>query len=101
MNDEFFGEPSNEVCGYPLTKYLITPAYSVVRGDLMPIFIDNEEKFIEIAKRAIECRVKRLEKRGIAKIKARTKRYLYTYIIELSKLDDFLKKLPCKAIKEV
>jgi len=67
----------------------------------MPIFISDEEKFMEIAKRAIECRVKRLEKKGIAKVKARTKRYLYTYIVELSKLEEFLKKLPCKNIKEV
>ena len=66
----------------------------------MPIFIDNEEKFMEIAKRAIECRVKKLEKKGIAKIKARTKRYLYTYIVKLSELEDFLKRLPCKSVKE-
>ncbi len=67
----------------------------------MPIFVNDEAKFMEIAKRAIECRVKRIEKKGIAKIKARTKRYLYTYIVKLEELDEFLKKLPCKTIKEV
>ncbi len=59
----------------------------------MPIFINDESKFLEIAKRALECRVKKNEKEGIAKIKARTKRYLYTYIISLDKLEQFLEKL--------
>lgn len=59
----------------------------------MPIFINSEDKFLEVAKRALECRVKRIEKKGIAKVKARTKRYLYTYIITLDKLDDLLNKL--------
>jgi len=69
----------------------------------MPIFVSDEAKFLEIAKRAIECRVKRVEKEGKAKIKARTKRYLYTYIVPLDKLEETLAKVRevCKNIVEV
>uniref|UniRef100_A0A7C5XLM3 5'-nucleotidase n=1 Tax=Ignisphaera aggregans TaxID=334771 RepID=A0A7C5XLM3_9CREN len=69
----------------------------------MPIFINNEEKFLEVAKKALECRVKRVEKKGIAKVKARTKRYLYTYIIALDKLEELLSRLKniCNNIKEI
>ncbi len=67
----------------------------------MPIFISDEAKFLEIARRATECRIKKIEKKGIAKIKARTKRYLYTYIVPLQQLDEFLKKLQCPKIVEV
>ncbi|MEM0153897.1 MAG: 5'-nucleotidase [Ignisphaera sp.] len=59
----------------------------------MPIFINSEDRFLEVVKRALECRVKRIEKKGIAKVKARTKKYLYTYITTLDKLDDLLNKL--------
>ncbi|MCS7111614.1 MAG: 5'-nucleotidase [Ignisphaera sp.] len=59
----------------------------------MPIFISSEDEFFEAAKRAVECRVKRIEKKGIAKVKARTKRYLYTYVVALDKLDGLLNKL--------
>jgi large subunit ribosomal protein L38e len=69
----------------------------------MPIFIASEQEFIEVAKRAIECRVKKLEKKGIAKVKARTKRYLYTYKVQLQELNALLEKLKgvCKNIVEV
>ncbi|MCI4438189.1 MAG: 5'-nucleotidase [Ignisphaera sp.] len=69
----------------------------------MPIFVASEQEFIEVAKRAIECRVKKLEKKGIAKVKARTKRYLYTYKVPLQELNALLEKLKgvCKNIVEV
>ncbi len=69
----------------------------------MPIFVSDESKFLEVAKRALECRVKRVEKEGKAKIKARTKRYLYTYVVPLEKLDEVLAKVRevCKNIVEV
>ncbi|RLG78140.1 MAG: 5'-nucleotidase [Thermoprotei archaeon] len=67
----------------------------------MPVFMTNEEEFIKITERARECRVKRIEKEGIAKVKARTKRYLYTIKIPLEKLEEFLKKLKCPQIVEV
>ena len=69
----------------------------------MPIEIDpkKRELFIEISARATECRVVKDEKRGIAKVKARTKRYLYTIKIPLNELNDFLKQLKCKKIVEI
>jgi len=67
----------------------------------MPIFIANEEEFVKITERAKECRVKKLEKEGVAKVKARTKRYLYTIKIPLEKLEEFLKRLKCPEIVEV
>ncbi|NPA96425.1 MAG: 5'-nucleotidase [Crenarchaeota archaeon] len=69
----------------------------------MPIFVSDEQKFLEIARRATECRIKRLEKEGKAKIKARTKRYLYTYIVPLERLDEVLAKVRevCKNVVEL
>jgi len=69
----------------------------------MPIFVSTEQEFLEIAKRAIECRVKKLEKKNIVKVKARTKRYLYTYKVSLQELNSLLEKLKtvCKNIVEV
>ncbi len=69
----------------------------------MPIEIDPKKRdlFIEISARAIECRVVKDEKKGIAKVKARTKRYLYTIKIPLNELNDFLKQLKCKKIVEI
>jgi len=69
----------------------------------MPIFVQDKGKFLEVAKRARECRVKKLEKKGIAKIKARTKRYLYTMVVQLDKLDEVLAEIRqvCKNIVEL
>ncbi len=67
----------------------------------MPVEVFDREKFKQIAKTAEECRVKKIEKEGIAKIKARTKRYLYTIKIKIDELDAFLKELECKNIVEV
>lgn len=67
----------------------------------MPKEVTDPEEFIKISERAKECRVVRLEKEGIAKVKARTSRYLYTIKIPLNNLDDFLKKLKCQNIKFV
>lgn len=75
----------------------------MVAGKAMPVFVPDENRFIDIAKNSIECRVKRLEKKGIVKLKARTKRYLYTYIASLDKAETLIGKLKsvCKSIKEV
>ncbi|MEM4903989.1 MAG: 5'-nucleotidase, partial [Desulfurococcaceae archaeon] len=53
----------------------------------MPKEITNPEEFIAITERATECRVIKLEKEGVAKVKARTSRYLYTIKIPLNELD--------------
>ena len=70
----------------------------------MPKEVRTEEEFLEAAKRAKECRVKRsyiyvktengVEKKPILKVKARTSRYLYTLKFEdYDKGLEFAKKL--------
>jgi large subunit ribosomal protein L38e len=65
----------------------------------MPKEVKDPEEFIRISERAIECRVVKLEDEGVAKVKARTKRYLYTIKIPLSQLEEFIKKLKCQNIR--
>lgn len=67
----------------------------------MPIEVRDREEFIEISARASEIRVVRNEKEGIAKVKARTRKYLYTIKVPLNELSDFLKKLKCNKIVEI
>ncbi len=67
----------------------------------MPIEVYDKEEFIKITERAEECRVVVNEKRNIAKVKARTKRYLYTIKVKPEELDDFLKQLKCGKIYEI
>jgi len=66
---------------------------------IMPKEVTSREEFIKITERAVECRVVKLEKEGVAKVKARTPRYLYTIKIPLNELDEFLKQLKCQNIK--
>jgi large subunit ribosomal protein L38e len=67
----------------------------------MPIEIKDRGEAIKISERAKECKVKRLEKEGVAKVKIRTKRYLYTIKVPLDEVNDFLKELKCPEIKEI
>ena len=67
----------------------------------MPIEIDDKDRFIEISDRAIECRIVKNEEEKIGKVKARTRRYLYTIKVDLDELVEFLKKLKCKKIIEI
>ncbi|MCE4624638.1 MAG: 60S ribosomal protein L38 [Desulfurococcales archaeon] len=64
----------------------------------MPVEVKDLEKFREIAGRAVECRVKKVRNKDIVKIKARTKRYLYTIKVEASKAEEIINSLPCKKI---
>ncbi len=77
----------------------------------MPREVKNPDEFIEVAKRAIECRVKlgyrRVEtpegrrKRQVLKVKARTPSYLYTIVFEdIDKGVEFAKKVKevCKEL---
>ena len=64
----------------------------------MPVEIKDKEAFKEIVKRAIECRVKKDKKTGLVKVKARTKRYLYTIKIPEEELDKFLEEIKCPKI---
>ncbi len=67
----------------------------------MPVEVKELEMFLDIAKRAKECRVKRVRKSDIVKIKARTRRYLYTFKTTKDKLDEVLSKLECPKIIDV
>ncbi|MEM2021751.1 MAG: 5'-nucleotidase [Zestosphaera sp.] len=67
----------------------------------MPVEVYDKSKFIEISSRAELCRVVRREKEGIAKVKARTKKYLYTIKIPINELEEFIKQLKCKELVEI
>ena len=67
----------------------------------MPVEVKELETFLDIAKRAKECRVKRVRKSDVVKIKARTRRYLYTFKTTKDKLDEILSKLECSKIIDV
>jgi large subunit ribosomal protein L38e len=63
--------------------------------------VTSLEKFVEITSRAVECRVKRYKKTKLVKVKARTKRYLYTFKTTEDKLDEVLSKVKCPKIIDV
>ncbi|MEL9929332.1 MAG: hypothetical protein QXJ51_00400 [Sulfolobales archaeon] len=69
----------------------------------MPIEVKDLNKFIEIASRAIECRVVRGGEKRSSKIKARTRRYLYTYVVKEEDLEGLISKLKevCKNLVEI
>ncbi len=66
----------------------------------MPVEVTSLEKFVEITERALECRVKKA-KGGVVKVKARTKRTLYTYKTTEDKLQEVLGKVKCKKIVNI
>ncbi len=65
----------------------------MVGVDIVPVEVYSKEDFLKIVERALEIRVKKDEKKGIAKVKARTKKYLYTIKVDLNELDDLLKSI--------
>lgn len=67
----------------------------------MPVFVKDLEEFKKYAEKARECRVVRDQRKGVGKIKARTKRYLYTLVLPLDKLDEALKGIRCSNIVEI
>ncbi len=68
----------------------------------MPVELKTVEELVEVSKRAVECRVKEVtrgpEKGKIVKVKARTRRVLYTLKVPKEKLDEVLSKLKCGRI---
>ncbi|MCE4600210.1 MAG: 60S ribosomal protein L38 [Desulfurococcales archaeon] len=64
----------------------------------MPVEIKDWKEFVEISGRAIECRVKQARKGDVAKIKARTRRVLYTIKVDKSRVEELVKELKCKKI---
>lgn len=67
-------------------------------GGAMPREIHSVDDFLKLSTNAIECRVKRLK--DTAKLKLRTKKYLYTCKVSLAETDDIIKRLKCP-IKEI
>ena len=63
----------------------------------MPKEVKSVDEFLEIAKRASECRVKRLG--DVVKLKLRTSRYLYTLKVDPSTAEELLKKIPCPVVE--
>ena len=68
---------------------------------MAPIEVFDKEEFKKYVENAIECRVYRDVKKGIAKVKARTKRKLVTIKIPLDELDSFLQEINCPSIVEI
>jgi len=68
---------------------------------VLPIFLEDLEEFRKIAEKAIECRIVRDKRKNTGKLKARTKRYLYTYVVPLEKLDEVLSSIKCQNIIEI
>ena len=67
----------------------------------MPVEVTDLEEFIKITERAVECRVKKARKGNTVKIKARTKRYLYTYKTTEDKVKEILSKVKCPKIVNI
>jgi len=67
----------------------------------MPVELYSLDEALKVAPKAIECRVKRTTRDGKAKVKLRTKRYLYTLKVDPSQVDDVVSKLGCKNVVDV
>lgn len=63
----------------------------------MPVELYSKEDFLSVVERALEIRIKAYEDKGFAKVKARTKKYLYTIKIPIDELDSFINKIKSKA----
>ena len=67
----------------------------------MPVELYSLDEALKVSPKAIECRVKRTTRDGKAKVKLRTKRYLYTLKVDPSQVDDVVSKLGCKNVVDV
>lgn len=64
----------------------------------MPVEVKEWSEFVEISARASECRVKYAKKGGVAKIKAKTRRVLYTIKVNRDRVEELVKELKCPRI---
>jgi large subunit ribosomal protein L38e len=67
------------------------------RGHEMPKQIYDVERFLELSEDAEECRVKRST--GEVKLKLRTKRYLYTIVLEPQEAETVLQQVKCQVVE--
>ena len=63
----------------------------------MPKQIYDVDKFLEMSEDAEECRVKRGSNQ--VKLKLRTKRYLYTIIVEPQKAEEIIQQVKCQVVE--
>lgn len=63
----------------------------------MPQEIFDAEKFLEIAERSRECRIKRLGE--VVKLKLRTSRRLYTIKLPRREAEALLNKIRCEKVE--
>ena len=87
-------EPSNCVVQVYIVATLI-PGKEVDRS--MPAEVTDDQEFVKIAERAIECRVKRLK--DVVKLKLRTSGELYTIKVDPGKAAEMLKQIRCEVIE--
>ncbi len=66
----------------------------------MPVEVTSLDEFVKITERAVECRVKKA-RNGVVKVKARTRRTLYTFKTTEDKLKEVLDKVKCKKIVDI
>jgi len=65
----------------------------------VPVELKSVEEFIEVTGRALECRVKKSKgDSDIVKLKARTRRVLYTIKVPADKVEEILSKVKCPKI---
>jgi hypothetical protein len=63
----------------------------------MPKQIHDIEKFLEMTEDAEECRVKRGTDH--VKLKLRTRRYLYTLVIEPREAESVIQRIKCQVVE--
>ena len=65
---------------------------------MSPTELIDEEKFLELASDAIECRIKRTRGEEEVKFKLRTKSKLYTLKTSPERADELSKQITCEKI---
>jgi hypothetical protein len=63
----------------------------------MPKQIYDVDKFLEMSEDAAECRVKRGTDQ--VKLKLRTKKYLYTMVVEPQKAEEIIQQVKCQVVE--
>ncbi len=63
----------------------------------MPRIITDVDRFIEMSESASECRVNRGGDR--VKLKLRTKRYLYTLILDPQQAESVIQRVKCQVVE--
>jgi large subunit ribosomal protein L38e len=73
----------------------------VIRGNeadsAMPAEVMDDQEFVRISERAVECRVKRLK--DTVKLKLRTPKQLYTIKVNPERAAEMLKQIRCEVIE--